>query len=122
MPARTTRTSSAGTAKRAARAITEPPTTAPDAVLMVNVDGAAKVLGVSVHTVRREIWKGNLASRRVGGQIRVLCTELDRYLGLPRGTTTEQLTAAARAANGKGKPRARKSTNATKGVRKATRR
>lgn len=40
----------------------------------------AAEIGVSVKTVRREIRDGNLGARRVRGVVRVLASELDRYL------------------------------------------
>ena len=41
---------------------------------------AAKILGVCVRTVRREIERGRLAAFRVGRSLRIRMSELRRYM------------------------------------------
>jgi excisionase family DNA binding protein len=46
----------------------------------VSLSRAAKILGVSVRTVRREIDRGRLAAFRVGRSLRIRMSELLRYM------------------------------------------
>jgi excisionase family DNA binding protein len=46
----------------------------------VSLKGAAKILAVSVRTVRREIDRGRLVAFRVGRSLRIRISELRRYM------------------------------------------
>ena len=46
----------------------------------VSLARAAKILGVCVRTVRREIERGRLAAFRVGRSLRIPMSELRRYM------------------------------------------
>jgi len=46
----------------------------------VSLSRAAKILGVCVRTVRREIERGRLAAFRVGRSLRIRMSELRRYM------------------------------------------
>ena len=46
----------------------------------VSLSRAAKILGVCVRTVRREIDRGRLAAFRVGRSLRIRMSELLRYM------------------------------------------
>jgi len=46
----------------------------------VSLARAAKILGVCVRTVRREIDRGRLAAFRVGRSLRIRMSELLRYM------------------------------------------
>ncbi|MCW8129357.1 MAG: helix-turn-helix domain-containing protein [Planctomycetota bacterium] len=48
--------------------------------LAVSLQEAADLLGVHVNTVRREIWRGNLAAVRIGRIHRVRVAEIHAYL------------------------------------------
>lgn len=57
-------------------------TVAPEnsSALAVSLQEAADMLGVHTNTVRREIWRGNLAAVRIGRILRVRVAELHAYL------------------------------------------
>jgi excisionase family DNA binding protein len=59
----------------------------------LRVKTIAKALGVSTHTVYREIQNGHLASYRVGGTIRVSRAAFADYLSV-RGIPAEDLAVA----------------------------
>ncbi len=46
----------------------------------VSLSRAAKILGVCVRTVRREIERGKLVAFRVGRSLRIRMSELRRYM------------------------------------------
>ena len=46
----------------------------------VSLSRAAKILGVCVRTVRREVGRGRLAAFRVGRNLRIRMSELRRYM------------------------------------------
>lgn len=49
-------------------------------VLMLDIDGVAQRLGVSVATVRRIVKRGELRAYKIGGQLRFKEEEVEAYI------------------------------------------
>jgi excisionase family DNA binding protein len=68
--------------------------------LAVDVCEAARVLSVSVHTIRRHIQKGGITATRIGRRVVIAVAELERLadqgLGEPANSRSETCTRTLR--------------------------
>lgn len=69
-----------GLASHPQASVHEPPPQPRSSALAVSLQEAAGLLGIHVNTVRREIWRGNLAAVRIGRIHRVRVAEIHAYL------------------------------------------